>query len=512
MMPMIGNAAASSPQRALGPAAMPAESLEQRIVAARQFQFVPGGPVAMEIAVHERRAVEAATHGLVDSQSLTPHPERGVAPYGPSRRRGSREFVDPIGVQYEQDASLRNELAWEQGVQRQAMTLVEQERGLAENAVREFREIGTEAIWHESERARARVARELEQVRELEREVQVARQGQLRGEGRLRLVEQAAQAELDSHRQQLQEVSAAQGHALGHMTAEMRHELAYAQEQREHQQIMAAQAQAMSSHAHRESEVMHPAHLESQQNILYLQNEIRQRDAQVGQLTHMMNDMMWRRSANAGSGLAAMQARDGETSSAVSATSPALGSASVHRMFPGLLGRATGEHSPSQRPSSESNSPGGSSLGERSEVGRSSRAQSRASATGSGSMGGSLPVGRALPVAEVKTTTKEAATIKLMGLPRALGFRSWKMAVRNEVAGASGDPQAAFQWILKVEKTGANIEDFADSESFPTLDAKLAAAICRIAQGDLSHRINLVMDLKARAGTMMTGRQMLYLV
>ena len=178
-----------------------------------QFQIVPGGPVAMEIAVHERRAVEAATQGLVDSQSLAPNPDRGVVPYGPTRRRGSRELIDPIGVQQEQDELLRNELVWEQGVQRQAMNLVEQERGLAESAVREFREIGTEAIWHESERARARVAREVEHVRELEREVQVARKGQLRGEGRLRFVEQAAQAELDSHRRQLREVSVAQGHA-----------------------------------------------------------------------------------------------------------------------------------------------------------------------------------------------------------------------------------------------------------------------------------------------------------
>ena len=54
MMPMVGNGAASSSERTLVPVAMPAESLEQRIVSARQVQIVLGGHVAMEIAVHER--------------------------------------------------------------------------------------------------------------------------------------------------------------------------------------------------------------------------------------------------------------------------------------------------------------------------------------------------------------------------------------------------------------------------------------------------------------------------
>ena len=86
------------------------------------------------------------------------------------------------------------------------------------------------------------------------------------------------------------------------------------------------------------------------------------------------------------------------------------------------------------------------------------------------------------------------------------------MAVRNEIAGASGDPHEAFQWIMKVEKVGINIDELEDSESFPSLDAKLAAAISRIAQGDLSHRINLLKDRKAQFGKLVTGKQMLFMV
>ena len=102
--------------------------------------------------------------------------------------------------------------------------------------------------------------------------------------------------------------------------------------------------------------------------------------------------------------------------------------------------------------------------------------------------------------------------MKLQALPRAPNFRTWKLATQNEIAGASGDPQAAFTWILKVGKSGVSIDELEDSESFPTLDAKLAAAITRVAQGDLSNRINLMMDRKAKAGKMVTGRQMLFLV
>ena len=48
--------------------------------------------------------------------------------------------------------------------------------------------------------------------------------------------------------------------------------------------------------------------------------------------------------------------------------------------------------------------------------------------------------------------------MKSQALPRAPNFRSWRMAVRNEIAGASGDPRNAFHWILKVEKTGVTID------------------------------------------------------
>ena len=110
------------------------------------------------------------------------------------------------------------------------------------------------------------------------------------------------------------------------------------------------------------------------------------------------------------------------------------------------------------------------------------------------------------------TKRREAETVKIQALPTAPRFRNWKMAVRDEIAGASGDPQEAFKWILKVEKPGISLEDLEDSENFSSLDAKLAAAISKIAQGDLSQRINLLKDRKAHDGKYVTGRQMLFMI
>ncbi len=112
---------------------------------------------------------------------------------------------------------------------------------------------------------------------------------------------------------------------------------------------------------------------------------------------------------------------------------------------------------------------------------------------------------------EARTRKKEAESVKLQALPRAPAFRNWKMAVRNEVAAASGDPHNAFKWIIEVD-SGKSIDEFDGSGAFPSLDAKLAAAITKIVSGNLSHKIHLAMETRAKTGRMLTGRQMLLMV
>ena len=77
---------------------------------------------------------------------------------------------------------------------------------------------------------------------------------------------------------------------------------------------------------------------------------------------------------------------------------------------------------------------------------------------------------------------------------------------------ASGRPDEAFPWILATEKQGVTLEDFADSGDFPTLDVKLAAAISKLAKGELGHRLAHETELAAKQGKLIRGRQAMFLI
>ena len=61
---------------------------------------------------------------------------------------------------------------------------------------------------------------------------------------------------------------------------------------------------------------------------------------------------------------------------------------------------------------------------------------------------------------------KEAESIKLSPLPSVPQFRSWKLALRDEVASASGLPELGFRWICEVEQSSCTIENLADNGLF----------------------------------------------
>ena len=66
--------------------------------------------------------------------------------------------------------------------------------------------------------------------------------------------------------------------------------------------------------------------------------------------------------------------------------------------------------------------------------------------------------------------------------------------MRNEVAGASGDPDNGFKWITEVEGQGANLAHLYDSAPFHTLDAKLAASLTKIMTGEFARQIYILME------------------
>ena len=105
---------------------------------------------------------------------------------------------------------------------------------------------------------------------------------------------------------------------------------------------------------------------------------------------------------------------------------------------------------------------------------------------------------------------KEAESIRLPPLPTVPQFRSWKLALRDEVAGASGQPDLGYRWICEVDQSSCTIESLADSGTFPSLDAKLAAALAKITTGELSRQINVHKERFAAKSTFMKVRQVLW--
>ena len=80
---------------------------------------------------------------------------------------------------------------------------------------------------------------------------------------------------------------------------------------------------------------------------------------------------------------------------------------------------------------------------------------------------------------------REKDKIEVAKMPSVVQFRSWKIAVRNEVAAASGRGDIGLTWIMEVEKEGATFVSLADSGSFTTLDIKQSAALTNAITGDV---------------------------
>ena len=108
--------------------------------------------------------------------------------------------------------------------------------------------------------------------------------------------------------------------------------------------------------------------------------------------------------------------------------------------------------------------------------------------------------GLALPARRLEDPKrKEADKIDIKTMPKVADFRAWKLALRDEVAGASGDPQRGFAWIMEVEREGTTLQVLEQSGYFPTLDAKLAAALSKAIHGEFARRVNVMKEEHARS-------------
>ena len=71
---------------------------------------------------------------------------------------------------------------------------------------------------------------------------------------------------------------------------------------------------------------------------------------------------------------------------------------------------------------------------------------------------------------------KEGDHCKFEPIPAVPQFRNWKSHFKKVVAGVSGRPERAFQWITEIE-TAKCLDDLQRSGDFETLDAKVAAGL-----------------------------------
>ncbi len=93
-------------------------------------------------------------------------------------------------------------------------------------------------------------------------------------------------------------------------------------------------------------------------------------------------------------------------------------------------------------------------------------------------------------------------------MPTPVGFRQWRTAVWEAVAAACGTPQAAFAWVQHVEKKGVTCELLHDLAGWPTLDAKLAAALAKIITGEFTKQVVALKETAAAQGKLLKGRQL----
>ena len=64
------------------------------------------------------------------------------------------------------------------------------------------------------------------------------------------------------------------------------------------------------------------------------------------------------------------------------------------------------------------------------------------------------------------------------------------MAVKRNVAGASGKPKDAYAWVAKAEQA-ATYEELEDDGTFQTLSAKMAAGLLRQIHGEFKRQLEV---------------------
>eukprot|EP00971_Amphidinium_carterae_P341790 6480787-Amphidinium_carterae.1 len=104
---------------------------------------------------------------------------------------------------------------------------------------------------------------------------------------------------------------------------------------------------------------------------------------------------------------------------------------------------------------------------------------------------------------------KEADKINLREQPNTTSLKSWLVLTRQEVVSAIGkSAREVIPWLTLSENPKTPMKKLEDPSRFPTLDAKLASALPRVAQGQVQFALQLFCEECHKSGRFPTGRQL----
>ena len=104
---------------------------------------------------------------------------------------------------------------------------------------------------------------------------------------------------------------------------------------------------------------------------------------------------------------------------------------------------------------------------------------------------------------------KTVETVKSLAATSSIRLGAWKLAVRGEIACASGAPDLAFACIHGTEDANC-FDDLNKPGLSGSLDAKLEAAPSSITTGGFGFQIDNIKENVARQGKYLKGRQILH--
>ena len=112
----------------------------------------------------------------------------------------------------------------------------------------------------------------------------------------------------------------------------------------------------------------------------------------------------------------------------------------------------------------------------------------------------------------VRNTTREADEIKLLYFPEGSQWRAWRAHTIHSIVSAAGrQDDLGQEWVMKVETEEPEaLED--PGEGWISLDRKLAAALTKIAKGEIGREITQYNTTALNNNRVVRGRVLLALV